>query len=109
MRRIVWVILALVVPVAGAVVLEVIRPHRGAERAFIFVLAIALGIGLAVTIGGGNPYPPSVAQAIDAARDASAPSAVHEVMGCAWPVLLVLLLLTAGFVLLVMTICGPVL
>ena len=69
MRRIVSVIIALVVPVASALVLEVIRPHHGAERAFIFVLALALGVGLAVTIGGGNPYPPSVAQAIDAARD----------------------------------------
>ena len=100
------IILAIVLPIVAAVTLDALWPHQGADRAFVFLVAVALSIALAFTFAGRGQYTPSVKRAIDEAQ--VAPAAGHErgLMGCIGPGLVIVICLLVGLVILISSICG---
>ena len=103
------IILAIVLPIVGAIIVDALGPRKDADRAFIFVVAIALGIALAVAFsgGGGGQYPPSVQRAIEQAQDVAAPPTPQRTaLGCVWRGLLAASLVLVGVLVLLSMICG---
>jgi len=100
------IILAIVVPIIGAIVIEVLRPHHGADRVFVFVVAIAAAITMSLAFAGGEHYPPSVKQAIDQLQEVTPPSYSKTALGCLGPGVIVVLFVLLGLFLLVASICG---
>ena len=101
------VMLAVIAPVVGALVVEAVWPHGGSERAFVFVVAVALSIAMGVALVGGDDYTPSVKKAIDDAQDGPATSSHGGTsLGCLGRALVIVTILLLGLVVLVGTICG---